>query len=73
MFSKQTRNTNILLFLILLVLIVNLIFDALPYMITASILGSIFRPKPESNGANFFEFLGIKTKEPEIFQFWNNP
>ena len=39
MSEKQLRNTNILLYLILLVLIINLAIDIYPYYIAGRLLG----------------------------------
>lgn len=73
MYEKQLRLTNVLLFLILIVLVINLAIDLYPYYLTGKIFGAFSKsnnksplitfstnvPEPDGNPLFF-----IKTKEP---------
>ena len=73
MYSQQLKNINILLILILFIMIINLVIDLMPYMITAKILGSIFRTNSSSNEESpAFGFYKI-TPEPGEGTFFTVP
>jgi hypothetical protein len=59
MTEKQSRLTNVLLVLILIVLVINLAVDLYPYYLTGKILGSFFRSENDP------PFLSIFTDNPE--------
>lgn len=64
--EKQRRITNILLFLILLVLLVQLAVDLVPYIITGRILNSISFSSSHSSTP----LVSFSTQEPQ--DNWEN-
>jgi len=73
MSEKQLRITNILLFLILIVLLLNLAVDLFPYYLTGRIFSSFSSSKNNSPPTTFSTSVPEPNENPPFFVITKEP